>query len=123
MVADKVKYLLENSITPIVCLDRPYLEEQIKELFSRSLEVSKCLYVYEPVAAVGTGNPESPAEANRVCHEISFLLDNNAPILYGGSVNSVNAPLYVDENRLDGVLVGTDSLDPKSFYDILVSLS
>jgi len=37
MVAEKARQLLENSITPIVCLDLPYLDEQIKELFQKIL--------------------------------------------------------------------------------------
>jgi len=122
LVADKCRLLLENSITPIVCLDLPYLDEQIKELFSRDIDVCRCFFVYEPVTAVGTGHPIDPVDANHVANQISFLIDNSAPILYGGSVTSDNAADFVNQSRIDGVLVGTDSLEPMLFSSIINSL-
>lgn len=123
MVAQKTKLLLDNSITPIVCLDTPYLDEQIRELFKMDIEVSRCFFVYEPISAIGTGMPIDPAFANHIAHQISFLIDNQAPVLYGGSVTADNAPSFVNESRIDGVLVGTDSLEPTLFANIINSLS
>jgi len=123
MVADKVQLLLENAITPIVCLDLPYLDEQIKELFSRDVDVSRCFFVYEPVSAIGTGSPIDPVSANHVANQIGFLIDNQAPILYGGSVSSDNVASFVDQSRIDGVLVGTDSLEPMLFAGIINSIA
>lgn len=122
LVAQKARLLLENSITPIICLDLPYLDEQIKELFKYDIDVSRCFFVYEPISAIGTGRPIDPIEANHVANQISFLIDNSAPILYGGSVSSDNAPGFVSQNRIDGVLVGTDSLEPALFTGIINSL-
>jgi len=123
MVAQKARLLLENSITPIVCLDLPYLDEQIKELFKFDIDVSRCFFVFEPSASIGNGRPIDPIEANHVANQISFLLDNSAPILYGGSVTSDNAPGFVNQSRIDGVLVGTDSLEPSLFAGIINSLN
>lgn len=123
MVAEKAKLLLENSITPIVCLDLPYLDEQIKELFQRNIDVSRCFFVYEPIAAIGTGHPLDPIEANHTTNQIGFLLDNVAPVLYGGSVTADNVKSFVDQSRIDGVLVGTDSLEPTLFAGIINSLT
>ena len=123
MVAEKARQLLENSITPIVCLDLPYLDEQIKELFQKNVDVSRCYFVYEPISAIGTGHPQDPVEANHVANQISFLIDNQAPILYGGSVTAENVKSFVDQNRIDGVLVGADSLEPTLFAGIINSLS
>ena len=123
MVAEKTKYLLENSITPIVCLDTPYLDEQIKALFQNSIDVSRCFFVYEPLAAVGTGKPIDPVDANHVANQIGFLIDNQAPVLYGGSVTAENVKSFVDQNHIDGVLVGADSLEPTLFAGIINSLS
>lgn len=123
LVAQKTRLLLENSITPIVCLDLPYLDEQIKELFKFDIDVSRCFFVYEPISAIGTGNPIDPIAANHVANQISFLIDNSAPILYGGSVTSENARDFVSQSRIDGALVGTDSLEPTLFASIINSLS
>lgn len=122
-VAEKAKMLLENSITPIVCLDLPYLDEQIKELFQKNIDVSRCFFVYEPLSAIGTGHPVDPVEANHVANQISFLIDNAAPIIYGGSVTADNVRHFVDQNRIDGVLVGADSLEPTLFSMIINSLA
>lgn len=123
IIAEKTKLLLENSITPIICLDLPYLDEQIKELFQKNIDVSRCFFVYEPIAAIGTGKPVDPVDANHVTNQISFLLDNVAPVLYGGSVTADNVKSFVDQNRIDGVLVGTDSLEPTLFAGIINSLA
>jgi triosephosphate isomerase len=123
MVAEKAKLLLENSITPIICLDLPYLDEQIKELFQKNIDVSRCFFVYEPIAAIGTGKPMDPTQANHTTNQISFLIDNVAPVLYGGSVTPDNVKSFVDQSRIDGVLVGTDSLEPTLFSEIISSLA
>lgn len=123
IVALKARLLLENSIIPIVCLDTPYLDEQVKELFHHDVDISHCFFVYEPISAIGTGKPVDPTDANHVCSQIAFLTDNAAPVLYGGSVSSDNAPSFVNESRIDGVLVGTDSLEPTLFAGIITSLS
>lgn len=123
MVAEKTRLLLESSITPIVCLDLPYLDEQIKELFQRDIDVSRCFFVYEPLSAIGSGHPIDPVEANHTANQISFLLDGVAPILYGGSVTADNVKSFVDQSRIDGVLIGADSLEPTLFANIISCLS
>lgn len=123
MVAQKTKLLLENTITPIVCLDLPYLDEQIKALFHLDIDVSRCFFVYEPVSAIGTGKPVDPVAANHVAGQVAFLTDNQAPILYGGSVSPDNAASFVNQSKISGVLVGTDSLEPTLFAGIISSLS
>lgn len=122
-VAQKTKSLVENSITPVVCLDLPYLDSQIRELFAHDVDVTKCFFVYEPVSAIGTGKPITPESANHTAHQISFLIDNSAPVLYGGSVTADNVNSYLSSSRLDGVLVGTDSLEPTLFASIINSVS
>lgn len=121
-VALKSKLLIDNGVTPVVCLDLPYFDEQVRELFEHDVDVSHCIFVFEPISAIGTGQPIDPDFANQVAHQISFLIDNQAPILYGGSVTADNAPDFVKESRIDGVLVGTDSLNPTLFANIISSL-
>lgn len=123
VVAAKAASLLNYNITPIVCLDTPYLDDQIESLYENRVDVTKCFFVFEPLSAIGTGIPVDPAFANQISHQISFLLDNKAPILYGGSVTSENVKDFVDANRIDGVLVGRDSLEPSDFVSIINALS
>lgn len=119
IVAQKSRLLLENSITPIVCLDVPYLEEQIKELLDLQLPLTSCTFVYEPLAAIGTGKPADPMAVEIVANKISFLTESQCPILYGGSVSPENVAGFLDKQHLDGVLVGTDSLSVASFVKLM----
>lgn len=123
VVASKTALLLNYNITPIVCLDTPYLDDQIEALFDHNVDVTRCFFVFEPLSAIGTGLAVDPTYANQISHQISFLLDNKAPILYGGSVTSQNVKDFVDANRIDGVLVGHDSLEPADFSAIINTLS
>ena len=43
----------------------------------------------------------------------------NADVLYGGSVNSKNVKKYTDLENVSGVLIGSASLDAKSFGEII----
>ena len=118
-VALKTKELLAFDITPIVCLDTPYLDEQMKTLFNHNVDVAKCFFVYEPISAIGTGKPVSPEDANHIATQIAFLIDNSAPVLYGGSVTPENVTGFLNQSHISGVLVGTDSLDPSAFAGII----
>lgn len=121
-IAEKTKMLLENFITPIVCLDTPYLDEQIRELLHLQLPLGRCIFAYEPVTAIGTGKPIDPVDAEIVAGKIAFLTESQCHILYGGSVTHENVLNFVEQKHISGVLVGTDSLTIDSFTKILSAL-
>lgn len=123
LVAKKAARLLEENLTPVICLDTPYLEEQIKLLLNQSLPLENCLFVYEPISAIGTGKPADPFEVELVAQKISFLTESRCPILYGGSVNPENITRFIIDHHLDGVLVGSESLTAKDFYQLFVNLA
>lgn len=119
MVAKKVKHALKFQITPIVCLDEPYIETQIKAINYQSLIINhQLIFAYEPLAAIGSGKPETPENANRVAEKIKKLT-SQAPVLYGGSVNSGNAKGFVAEKNIDGLLIGNASLGAREFTKII----
>ncbi len=82
---------------------------------------------YEPVASIGTGNAADPNEIQRIIHFIRRQLDQQfgskiaatTRLLYGGSVISKNAKLYIDQPDIDGLLVGSASLDADEFARII----
>lgn len=120
-VAQKVKHLLEESLVPIICVDQPYLDEQIRELLALQLPLDTCLFAYEPVSAIGTGQAQDANQAEIVAAKISFLTESQCPILYGGSVTPENVRAYLDKQHLDGVLVGTDSLTVPAFVKLMAA--
>jgi triosephosphate isomerase (TIM) len=73
--------------------------------------------VYEPIFAIGTGNPDTPEDAN----EVGGVIKENGykKFLYGGSVNSQNVTSFTSMPNIDGVLVGRGSLDPLEFAKII----
>lgn len=119
MVAKKVKQALKYKITPIVCLDEPYLETQIQQ-FNNST-IRHLIFAYEPLAAIGSGKPDTPENANRVAEKIKKMT-NQAPVLYGGSVSPENAKSFMVEKNIDGLLVGNASLNPGEFIKILQAI-
>lgn len=118
-IANKAVLLLENSITPIICLDKPYIEEQIKSLISQDVDLSRCLFVYEPSESIGTGNASNLDDVNHIAHQISFLTDNSSPVLYGGSITPENVKSFINLTSVSGVLVGSESLSPYHFCEII----
>lgn len=75
------------------------------------------ILLYEPAGAIGTGNAESPDEAEKECALITA--SNNLPVIYGGSVTEQNVALFSAKQHIMGVVVGKASLDPTQFIKIL----
>lgn len=104
MVAKKVIQAKEHDIIPLVCVqgkDTP-VPEGVK------------LIAYEPIFAIGTGHPDTPQDANEVAK--SF---NGVEVLYGGSVTSENVKAFLQQDNINGVLVGGASLNSEEFLKIV----
>ncbi len=137
IVNRKVKTTLEAGLIPIVCIGETegeremdktesVLEKEIKEGLN-GVDFSKVVIAYEPIWAIGTGNPcdvEEAKEMNLLIRRIiSKLYDSAASkkirILYGGSVKANNAEEYLKQAEFNGLIVGGASLDPKEFVKIV----
>lgn len=115
-VANKVVQCVENGITPIVCVDDEYIRQQSVAIESKYY--SKCVVAYEELGAIGTGNNEPLDHVSKVIDLIRSSFDG-ASVLYGGSVDKDNIKGYLEIT--DGVLVGTASLDPDHFAQLVES--
>lgn len=109
MVAKKVKQALDSNIIPLVCVQG----EQTP------IPQGCDMVAYEPVWAIGSGNPDTPQNAG----EVAGKLKNNASpasleVLYGGSVTCGNVKSFIDQENISGVLVGKASLDALEFIKI-----
>lgn len=122
-VAKQCQRLLQTNITPVICVDAPYIDEQIKELFTKNIPLSRCLFVYEPISAIGTGKPEPPEDASGVVSKITLLTNGDSPTLYGGSISPQNVLSFTSQTNINGVLVGTSSLNPSTFSRLINLLS
>ncbi|OGE20150.1 hypothetical protein A3A14_01690 [Candidatus Daviesbacteria bacterium RIFCSPLOWO2_01_FULL_43_38] len=108
-VAEKVVQAKQFNINPLVCVqtENPPLPEGVK------------LVAYEPVFAVGTGNPDTPDNAGSVASAIKGKYTGDITVLYGGSVTQENAKAFLQQENLSGLLVGKASLDPGEFVKIV----
>ncbi|MDP3974302.1 MAG: triose-phosphate isomerase family protein [Candidatus Daviesbacteria bacterium] len=112
IVAQKVKRAVENNITPLVCVQG-----------SDTLVSDGCkLVAYEPVFAIGTGNPDTPDNAEVVARGIKSLYGEDVEVLYGGSVTSENIKSFIDMENISGSLIGRASLNAEEFVKIITSL-
>jgi len=136
----KMLRALKDGIQPILCIGETekereekkteaILEEQLqkglKDISKEDLE--KIIIAYEPVWAIGTGKTATPEIAESTHFFIRKLIikhfdkkiANNIHVLYGGSVKPSNVEDLMQQQNIDGVLVGGASLDVKNFADIV----
>jgi triosephosphate isomerase len=124
-VLAKVKQLLANSITPVLCIsDMTQLDYYLKEDKVLVDNADKIIFVYEPPSAISGGgafHAEAPEIADKNAMSISDKIGKKVITLYGGSVNQDNAKTFFAFEHIDGGLIGQASLDPVKFTQIIQS--
>ncbi|MGC8852952.1 MAG: triose-phosphate isomerase [Hydrogenobacter sp.] len=136
----KLLACLDGGLRPILCVGErleereagltfKVVETQIRLALSSLEDHTDMIDIaYEPVWAIGSGNPATPEDAQIVHKFIKDLLKSinknyqgKTRVLYGGSVNPQNAGEFMKMPDIDGLLVGTASLDPEAFAKIINS--
>lgn len=120
---------IASGLTPVLCIgetadDRA--DDATRTVLERQLSAfrSGCILAYEPVWAIGTGSAALPEEVQETHAFLRSLLPSSAAqqetrILYGGSVHAENVAAFLAQPDIDGVLVGSASLDPNVFRRIV----
>jgi triosephosphate isomerase len=144
-IAKKTQLSLESNMNTILCVGETIAEynkkltkkvilRQLKSALIKSLVLlksdhSKIIIAYEPVWAIGTGKTASLDNISDVhsyirntLNKILGIKTNNIKILYGGSVNNLNASSILSLSNVNGALVGGASLNSKKFIDICSSI-
>jgi triosephosphate isomerase len=90
-------------------------------------DIASMVVAYEPVWAIGSGQPEKPADTREVCGYIRSVIHDlygeaaaqSVRLLYGGSVTPEVAKPFLSEAGVDGFLVGHESLNWHDFSAII----
>ncbi len=144
-VASKLRTALASDLVAILCFGEESRAGEdggwktIERQLRRALEglkqaygdeypwSSRLLLAYEPVWAIGSGEPASPETVadttSKIREELGHIFDPWAAeeirLVYGGSVNADNAADFVALPSVDGVLVGGASTSAESFLGIV----
>ena len=139
LVSLKAKQALACGITPIVCVGETLAEReagQTEAVVKRQLAavihdnghcISEIVVAYEPVWAIGTGKTATAEQAQEVHAVLRAQLKaatehaDRIHILYGGSMNALNAAQLLVQPDIDGGLVGGASLKSADFLAIVAA--
>lgn len=127
-INEKIKRLLEEEITPILCIGETKEQKDSKRTKSVLLsELNECLsginnndiiIAYEPIWAIGTGITPTKDEVEDVFKEIKKVYLKNK-LIYGGSLNQENIIEFKTSDLIDGYLLGGLSLKPQELKDFI----
>ena len=136
----KVKAILKNEMTPIMCCGETLEEREAGEAEAKVAgqiqaglagvsrdAVGSLVIAYEPIWAIGTGKTATPDDAQAMCAHVRAVVSelSGAPaaekvrIQYGGSVKPANTAELMAQPDIDGALVGGASLEAASFSRIV----
>ncbi len=126
LIAQKYEYFKEREFTIVYCIGEPlevrksgdlkeYLGSQLENI---DLAYERLIIAYEPVWAIGTGE-SADRETIAQTHDMLRQMVGSVPLLYGGSVKPDGIQEITGIENVEGVLVGSASLDVKSFEAII----
>ena len=140
MVNRRLTGALQFGLIPVFCIGETLkqreagntlkvLEDQIRAGLA-GIELAdggQIVVAYEPVWAIGTGKTATESQAQEVHSFIRTLLADiyekniadQIRILYGGSVNPENIDILMQQNDIDGALVGGAALKAEMFERII----
>jgi len=149
IINKKIKAALKASLKVILCIGEeardsfdskgrwtheldPILKDQIKGAFLgiKKSQVQNVTIAYEPIWAIGTGNPATPDDVLSAKIFIRKVLSDlygrkeadKVKVLYGGSTNRKNAARFIEGGQADGLLVGGASLDSGELTSMIQSI-
>ncbi len=138
-VSKRIARILEAGLSAIVCVGEKtrdeggshldFLKVQIKETFANIPidKAKKIVMAYEPVWAIGAKDAMVPEQVYEMSLFVKKVFSDvfgpdaglKVKVLYGGAVNSRNARDIMTIGKVDGLLVGRESVNMPGFTELL----
>ena len=137
----KVKATLAHGLRPLICIGETLQDKNYNvsiETLSKQLKIAlhgltaqqmnHILITYEPVWAIGdSGVPAEPEYVEFIHEQIKQTIyqlageeiGNQVPIIYGGSVNSMNAISLIAMPHVNGLFIGRSAWNVDGFTSII----
>jgi triosephosphate isomerase len=128
-VAQKFDFFKAHGFEIIYCIGEPlevrqegdeavieYLMEQFEGI---DTSYDKLIVAYEPIWAIGTGRSAKTEEIAST--HLALRKAVKCPLLYGGSAKPDNIKDIISIDNVDGVLVGSASLDAEKFASMILA--
>lgn len=127
-VAQKFAFFQEQNFEIVYCIGEPlairekgfeavmqYLLAQFEGI---DTSYENLIIAYEPIWAIGTGRSATVEEISSTHRALKKAITK--PLLYGGSAKPANIKEILSIAGVDGVLVGSASLDAGSFSEMIL---
>jgi triosephosphate isomerase (TIM) len=137
LISEKVAITIANGMVPVICVGETTEDldlygpsavpvSQLHAALALAGGATDIVVAYEPVWAIGSGEPATPEQAEQVAEQPRYVIADvlggevadATRILYGGSVKSTNIAGFLRQPNVDGALVGGASLDINEFASI-----
>ncbi len=128
-VAQKFAFFKEQGYEILYCIGEPLeirekgdesvMEYLLAQFDGIDISYKNLIIAYEPIWAIGTGR-SATVEEIAFTHE-ALKKTVQKPLLYGGSVKPVNIKEITRIRGVDGVLVGSASLDADDFSQMILA--
>lgn len=134
----KIKSSINSKLKVILCIGETeeenkllkrdkVLKKQIRDALFDIKDLSNVIIAYEPIWSIGTNKIPSNIELENVITYIKELVydmyKSDIKVIYGGSINEKNIMSLNTLKNLDGFLIGSASINPNQFIEIINKIS
>ena len=129
----KLKSLLDSNIIPILCFgekdeddDVDTVISELKEMLEGIDNISFIMFAYEPTYMIDSKKEVDVDKYSHMISDIKAYLTNNyhgnVNILYGGNVNKDNVYDIINDDNIDGVMIGELSSNIDNVIEIFKNI-